>query len=269
MFKEIKSVKSGVSKSALSSEAVASLEVPACADPSFIGYSKSPKGHTFRSDLTRHKPVLSPAPPEEWIEDSPSELTTRYRRDFHTYLKVSLDVKSYQMRPVVIPFVDSSGLRREYRPLFLLNYWTDDGAPKNRRNLLADIRSDADIRKDADWFIPAWRAASRFANYKRLDFRVFRDSFFLSDYFANMQFMDNYRWLEPHEENWRLINRILKDKNYLTFADLLQEGSTNKDEDYRRRLIRSIWTLVAMGCVSADWSKRFNTKTILWLNWIG
>ena len=264
MLKPIKTVKSGVSELFSDKQSIVPPSLPVDDSRSFIGYSESLKGHLFISDAEYHKPVLSPSTPEVWNEDSTDELTTKYRRDFHTYLEVSLDVQGYQMRPVEIPFVDARGTRRKYRPLFLLHYWDDDSAPKGRRNLLADIRCDASIRKDADWFIPAWRAASRFAHYKRLDFRVFRDSFFLSDYFSNVRFANNYRWFLPDEENWRLVNRILEKHGEMKFSKLIDLAA--KDKEHKGEVIRVVWALVAMGCIGADWNKRFNGNTILWGN---
>ena len=229
----------------------------------FIGYSKSKKGHKFNSNKTRHNALLSPASTKEWLNDSPSPLTFKLRKAFHVYLEVSLDVQNYQMSPVEIPYTDSKDKKRKYHPLFLINYWTDDTAPKNRKNLLADIWSDEDIRQNSDWFIPAWRAAHRFAQYKRLNFCIFRDSFFQSDYFYNFKFAQKYRWLIANEEDWNLIDQLFEKHNKIRVCELLKIGS--KSSEHRKRLTHSLWTLVAMGCVKTDWTKRFNLNTILWI----
>lgn len=217
----------------------------------------------FSSNNFRHNPILFPALRKVWTKDSPSPLTFKLRKNFHIFLEVSLDVQSYQMRPIEIPYIDSRGNKRNYQPLFLINFWTDDSAPKNRKNLLADIWSDEDIRRNSDWFIPAWRAAHRFAQDKNLKFRIFRDSFFQSDYFYNFKFIKKYRWLIPEESDWDLIDELLDKRKSLCVKELLKIGS--KSPEHCKRLTQSLWTLVAMGCVKTDWTKRFGRNSFMWI----
>lgn len=172
---------------------------------------------------------------------------------------------NYQMRPVTIPFIDAKGIRREYQPLCLLNYWRDSTTPKSQKNLLADVWCNEDIRANADWLIPAWRAAHRFAQYKRLEFRMFRDTFFLSDYFHNVKFTSRYTFLDVPKKDWILIETTIEEKQIVNFSELLDLAATNKE--HRGNLIRYIWTLVSKGVVDADWNKRFNADTELWISW--
>lgn len=233
---------------------------------SFTGYSEPKKGHRFRSDKTYHEALSSPAPLEQWLDDSPSEITSGWRQEFHIYLEVSLSIKGYQMCPVSIPFVDRKGMRCEYQPLCILHYWTDGTTPKDVRSMLVDIRSDSDIRADADWFIPAWQTAHRFAQYKRLKFKVFRDKFFLSDYFHNVKFTSDYRWLEMNEADWLSIDSIVAKRKNIKVEDLLDSGAGNND-DHCLRLERSVWTLVSKGCLGANWNRKFTLNTELYSNW--
>lgn len=230
----------------------------------FIRCSKNRKGRHFRSEKTHHNPLLSPAPLKEWIENSPGESTTQWRKEFHTYLEVSLEIKSYQMNPIRISFFDNNGKKCEYQPLFLLNYWTDTSAPKKRKNLIGDIWCNADIRSNADWFIPAWKAAHRFCQYKNLTFRIFRDSFFLSNYFSNIQFINKYRWNEVNESDWKFIDQILEEKNLIKISEILT--FLGNDKENRLNLTNSIWTLIATGCIETDWNKPFNLDTTIWSN---
>ena len=258
MLKEVKKLKNSCSPIHSNSKSAASVIdlSDSSSDNLLIGYSKANRICQFKSNDLHHNPLLSPAPVEEWNEDSPGGSTSARRKEFHSYLEVSLDVKSYQMRPVKIPFIDGRGNRREYQPLLLIHHW-------NYRSQLADVWNDKDIRADADWFVPAWRAAHRFARQHRLNFRLYRNSFFSSDYFHNIKFMNNYRWLEPDEKNWNMIKEILEELGVITFSTLYKIGKENKKQD--GKLIRTIWTLVAMGCIQAYWDKRFNQDSELWV----
>lgn len=272
MLKEIKNIESDLIIPG--SEAVPDLPIvslppsqPPSPSVSYIGYSTVIKTRRpcFRKQVFDHSPALSPAKPEVWTGNAKNALTAHLRGEFHTYLEVSLGVQSYQMKPVKIPFTDKNGQSREYQPLFILQYWGDCRRPVARhRYLLGDIRSDEDIRGRADRFIPAWQAASRWAIRNGFNFRVFRDSFFLSDYFSNVKFMRNYWRLDPDEKNWRLVNRILEERKEIKFSELIKYAGDNKED--QGRLIRAVWTLVSMGCIGADWQKRFNQNTVLWLN---
>lgn len=266
MFKEIKTVKSGITQPVFGDQVSFPSAEPVDYNPSseFLGFRNVKKGYTFRAKSHRWLPWRDDAPTMEWlIGDNLSELTKKWRKDFKVYLQASLDFKFYQMRPVSIPFVDYRGVRRVYEPAALLTYRNDDLSPKNRRSLLIDVWSDESIRSQSDILFPAFRAANRFAVKRRLRFKVFRDEFFLSDYFFNLTFIKCYIAHQPEDENWELIERILREKRIINFSELI-DLLPRADKFKRGRIIFDIWVLVGMGEIGIDWNKRFNRNTLLW-----
>lgn len=264
MLKEIKSVKSDLSNLGFGDQILPpSEESDYNRNSEYIGFRSVKKGYTLRSKTRKRLPWRDDAPTEEWLAgENLNETTRRWRKDFKVYLQAGLDFKFYQMRPVRIPFIDRHGVRRVYEPLALLTYRNDDLSPRNQGSLLIDVRSDDDIRKQSDFLIPAFRAANRFAVKRRLRFKIFRDEFFQSDYFFNLTFIKRYITHQPEEENWRLIEGILRKKQIVNFSDLIDLLPTDK---YRRgRIIFDTWVLVAMGEIETDWNKRFNQDTLLW-----
>jgi hypothetical protein len=232
----------------------------------FIGYRHVPKTRIFHAKTEKFFPWRYDAPLDCWLSRIDlSETTRRWRSEFPIYLRASLNFKFYQMNPVELPFTDRVGKRQIYRPLSLLTYWDDDFSPKNRKPLLIDIWSDEDIRSNADFLIPAFRAANRFTQKRKLRFKLFHDSFFLSDYFFNLLFICPYRLHKPEQENRNTIIGIMKEKRVTTLSELI-ELLPATDEQHLNRLIFDTWVLVVMRELKTDWNKRFNQETVLRIN---
>lgn len=155
---------------------------------SFTGYSRVKKGRIFRSKTEEFLPGEREAPIGRWLEEEElTEQTKVWRELFPTYIRASYDFKFYQLYPTEISFIDPLAQPKIYRPLALLTFWDGIFSPKNRKSLLIDIRSDREIREKADFLIPAYRAAQRFSQRRKVRFKIFRDSFFRSDYFLELR----------------------------------------------------------------------------------
>lgn len=265
MLKEVKnnksenSVRSSVSSKSNSFQESANIHRTG----NFIGYRQVAKTRIFRAKTEEFVPWTDDAPVECWLPGTDlSETTRRWRTEFPIYLRASLNFKFYQMNPVELPFIDRLRNRQVYRPLSLLTYWDDHFSPKNRKSLLIDIWSDKDIRSNADFLIPAFRAAHRFAQKRKLRFKVFRDWFFLSDYFFNLSFISSYIPHAPENGHWDIIMRIMKEKRVVKVSELI-ELFPARNEQHRNRLIFDTWILVGMRELKTDWNKRFNQETVL------
>lgn len=192
-------------------------------------------------------------------------MTIRWRSEFQIFTDTTNYFKYYQLHPLKIPFIDINGKRRFYEPLVLLTFWDDHLSPRNRPSVLADVRSDAEIKSNAEFLIPAFRAAHRFAQRRKLCFRIFRNRFFASQYFLNLAFIKPYRILSIDPDNRILIKDTLKQFNKVKmsqFIDLLRISLSTNEE---KQIIQDIWVLIQQGEIKTNWNKPFGEDSILWV----
>lgn len=234
-------------------------------DKQFTGFREIIKKRKFFSNNLKFFPWRSDAPLEEWTSDNGlSLLTEQFRNRFDVFLQASLNFDFYQLRPVEIPFTDTLGKKQKYQPLALLTYRDDDGFPFKLPNLLIDIWCDKDIKRHQSILHPAFRAANRFALSRKLNFRVYRDDFFYSDYFINLSFVRRFLTQRIKEENQRLIMNIFREKRILNLSELIELFDA-KDNNHLGGLIRDTWILVSRGMIQTDWQIKFHKDTVLWL----
>lgn len=231
----------------------------------FSGFLPITKQRQYFSKKRKHIPWESDALPNNWLlEDGLSHRTKQFRKNFKTFLQSSLNFDFYQLRPLKIPFTDKLNKKQLYQPLALLTYRNDEGFPFTLPNLLIDIWCDEDINRHKSVLHPAFRAANHFALRRKLHFQVYRDKFFLSDYFTNLTFIRSYVTQTPKEDNQRLIMKIFREKHIVNFSELTELFDA-KDNNHLGRLIRDMWILVSWGIIKADWQTKFYKDTILWL----
>ncbi len=203
-----------------------------------------------------YHPVVKKASESEWLRNSPNQEIEDKRKLFHNYLCVNHDVNIYRLRPFDIHFKDKKGFDRTYKPFLSIRY---------RYGLMeiADVLTDSYIRENSDWFIAVWKIMNQYAISNGQIFRIYRDKFFESDYFYNVQFIKGFYLDEPNEEYRDLIKFILDAHGVTKISTVLRIGSHT--EKQRRKLIRTIWTLVGMGCVQTDWNKKFDHDTEIFI----
>ena len=231
----------------------------------FLGFQKIVKKRKYYSTKIKYFPWNNDALTGLWLaEDKITNLTVKFREEFYIYLKGTGNFKYYQMRPLKIPFLDSLGNKQIYKPLALLNYRDDSGFPRNVPPLLMDIWSKKDIDRHKSFLHPAFRAANRFALSRKLQFKIFHDDYFLSDFFFNLSFIYSYLNKFPKEKNWKIIEGTIKNHGQIKLSNLynlyLQETEKQLEE-----LIYDTWVMVALRVVKVVWNKRFHKDTLIWM----
>lgn len=231
----------------------------------FLGFLPITKQRQYFSEKRKHIPWQSDALPEDWLlEEGLSDQTIQFRKNFKTFLQASLNFDFYQLRPVKIPFTNKSKRKQLYQPLALLTYRNDEGFPFTLPNLLIDIWCNEDIERNKSILHPAFRAANHFALSRKLNFQVYRDKFFQSDYFTNLAFIKRFVTQTLEEDNQRLIMKIFREKHIINLSKLIELFNTN-DANHLGRLVRDVWILVSWGLLKTDWQMKFHKNTVLWL----
>lgn len=231
----------------------------------FIGYIPVKKGYVFRSSSEKFYPLRRDPSLDQWIENCSSETTIRWRKNFQVFADVKNCFKFYQLFPVKIPYIDCNGKKCNYAPLVLFTFWNDDLSPRNRKSLLIDVRSDVEVRENARTLIPAFRAANHFSQRRKLKFRVLRDKFFNSVYFANLCFMNQFCLSGVEYEIHKLVKDTLTLKGptkFIFLTDMISETLKAKNSE---KIAHDIWSLVQQGWISANWKLPFDQNTILWV----
>lgn len=231
----------------------------------FIGYKPVKRGYVFRSRAEKYYPWRRMPPPEEWIRGSTNELTIRWRSEFQTFIDSTNDFKFYQLFPVKIPYKKENGKQVNYEPLALLTFWDDHLSPRNRASLLIDVRSNNEIKENFHDLFPAFRAAHRFSQRRKLRFRIFRDKFFLSDYFANLSYMKQYCVSNINYSSQKLIEDTLYSIGASKIRDLIDILSETQKETNSEQLTHDIWSLVQQGWINTNWNLPFDQNTIIWV----
>ena len=266
MLKEVEKSQSSNNRSGVLSRFSSSENSTNCNQKKFADvFPRIKKRRVFKSKSPHFLPFKREAPPELWASNNDvGDWTKRWRSEFHIFIKGSLAFKSYQMNPVEIPFIDHYGNQQIYKPLALLHYWDDDFSPKNRKSLLIDIWSNADIRAQADFLIPAFRQANHFCIRRKLRFKIFRDDFFTSELFSNLKFTRRPLLSNPTEENREIIMKIMKEKRIVNFSELIELFPAS-DKEHLGRLIFDTWSLVARGNIKTNWNKGFHQDSLIWI----
>jgi len=179
-------------------------------------------------------------------------------RDFITLLEFSCQVKSFEVQPVTINWIDDKGLARRYTPDVLVHYSTTDMLPE-----LVEVKYRQDLERYWIDLKPRLKAGIRFARTQGWRFKI------ISELEIRTPLLNNARFLLPFLRNEPPPEADMD----LLFSKLRQLGQSTpqflataifQDEWHRAQLISTVWYLVAKRIIGADLDQPVTMTSTIW-----
>lgn len=179
-------------------------------------------------------------------------------RDFITLLEFSCHVKSFEVQPVTINWIDDKGLARRYTPDVLVHYSTVGMLPE-----LVEVKYRQDLERYWIELKPRLKAGIRFARTQGWRFKI------MSELEIRTPLLNNARFLLPFLRNGPPPEADMD----LLYSKLRQLGQSTpqflttaifQDEWHRAQLIPSVWYLVAKRIIGADFDQPVTMASNIW-----
>jgi len=179
-------------------------------------------------------------------------------RDFITLLEFSCQVKSFEVQPVTINWIDDKGLTRRYTPDVLVHYSTTDMLPE-----LVEVKYRQDLERYWIDLKPRLKAGIRFARTQGWRFKI------ISELEIRTPLLNNARFLLPFLRNGPPPEADMD----LLCSKLRQLGQSTpqslttvifQDEWRRAQLISTVWYLVAKRIIGADLDQPVTMTSTIW-----
>jgi hypothetical protein len=211
-----------------------------------------PSSHSFRGQISSSK--IGRAPQYE----------SSLERDLLHLLDFDNCVEFYCEQPVTIEYVHA-GVVRHYTPDVLVYYRDDLEASATLKPTLCEVKYRVDLWQNWTELKPRFMAALRYADQQGWRFKLLTECEIRTDYLANVQFLRQY--VGPGEQVFQvdqhLLMSLLRDVRLTTGEELLLMATDDRTK--RAELLYTLWSLVAVGLISCDLTRKLSLQTELWI----
>jgi len=199
-------------------------------------------------------------------------------RDFLVILDFDWAVHSFHPQPVTIGYRDPDGQERRYTPDVLVTFRRDRPDFAKRKNLLAEIKTELDLKHNAEAYRVKFKAAEEYAAARNWEFKVLTEREIRTPYLKNANFLRQFRL---HPSNPYLYNLLRDAANAVeegTPEEILEDASEllrldpdnyqYRDlapEEIRAALLPNLWRLLDDGFVGCDLTRPLTMETRLWV----
>lgn len=193
-------------------------------------------------------------PSEKSVGDAEFESTLE--RDVLIYFEFKSNVKSFEVQPVLIDWIDADNRKRTYTPDVLVHF--DDREP-----IMYEVKYSEDLqtllKEDRDKF----KAAIKFARNKGWRFKFFTEDKVGYQYLKNVRFLLPFLQAGPRvETDMDLIDDKLHEFSESTPKKVITSIYT--DEFNQADLIPTLWYLVATEQIGIDLNEPLTMISKIW-----
>ena len=190
-----------------------------------------------------------------------SQFESSLERDFLHLLEFDSTVKSYEVQPLTIEYVDKQGKTRKYTPDVLVEYLQEPGSTPQRKVQIYEVKYRNELR--ANWSVlkPKFRAAINYCKATGREFRIITEREIRTDQLFNAQFLNPYKKAPIKADQATLLLESMKQLGLATPTQLLHHSSP--DPSIQIELLHVLWYLVANRLIACDLSARIHMTTPL------
>lgn len=211
-----------------------------------------PSSHSYRGQVS--SPKIGRA----------SQYESSLERDLLHLLDFDNCVEFYCEQPVTIEYMHA-GVVRHYTPDVLAYYRNDLEASATVKPTLYEVKYRADLWRNWAELKPRFMAALRYADQQGWRFKLLTEREIRTDYLTNVQFLRQYTG--PGEQVFQvdqhLLMSLLRDARLTTGEELLLMATDDRTK--RAELLYTLWSLVAVGLISCDLTRKLSLQTELWI----
>ena len=193
------------------------------------------------------------------------EFESSLERDllYLTYWDRSLDW--FQVQPVTIEYLDSSGRLKSYTPDLLVSF-NQKGPSKGKKPHLCEVKYKADLSTNWNEYYPKFKAAVAYARSQGWIFKIYTEDKIRIPLLANIKFLWRYQFggsYPAHEE--RLLTKLIELK-MATIGELIDACYPPILKTARGEALWSLWSLIANQHFSCDLSVHLSHNTKIHLS---
>lgn len=205
--------------------------------------------------------------PDEFVtKDAPGLKTAELRKRYIKYIIFDLMNSFTQYRFTEISFVDRKGKRRNHSPFMKVTYRKDISPAMYWKPKIVEVWSREEIFANWEWFPQYYRNLRRYARNKGCNFVLITDSFFDSEFFANVEFLVSYLNLpidaESNKRSYGLI-KGLRELGEIQIKCLLDYVSNDEIDRQKNKLI--LWNLLLSRRILTEYFLKISDDSKVWL----
>ncbi len=184
-------------------------------------------------------------------------------RDCLTLLDFDKNVITYNVQPVIIPWLTEDEQRRTYTPDTLIQYLPGTCPFSSKDTILCEVKYRSDIQKNWVEYKPKFKAAIKYANDRGWRFKLLTEMEIRTHYMENARFLLEYRKRELDDSHAQLLLHRMMELRESTVAALI--ASVFQEKWAQAELVPSVWYLIAEKRISTDLTKPLTMSSAIWL----
>lgn len=170
-------------------------------------------------------------------------------------------VGSFEEQPVKVPLQIKGKKLKPYVPDILIHHLpTSTG--ETWRSVLGEVKDTGDLKKNKEKYALKFEAASRFAEEKGWEWRIFTEKDIRTPYLNNLKFLRRYFHEKPDSAQVQAISDSIQSaRDQITVEALLKKLCPT--EEAILHLVPAIWHLVATKRIATDLQKPLTMQSKL------
>lgn len=177
-------------------------------------------------------------------------------RDVIQLMEFDPNVKSFEVQPVRIKWIDDAQKERIYTPDLLVNYF-------DKKPILYEIKYIDDITSSIKEFRKKFKTSISFATKKGWRFKFYSNQAIDKVYLKNVKFLLPFLNKGVREENHlEMLDTKIREFKKTTPKKLLNDIFS--DEWNQAELMPSMWYMVATQQIGIDLNKPLNMNSKIW-----
>lgn len=194
--------------------------------------------------------------------DGTASFESTLERDLLIILEFDLNVQQFEVQPVEINWIDSSGKSRRYTPDVLIEYRRDIAPAKHLIPLLCEVKYREDLRKDWIDLRPKLRAGIQYAKKHGWRFKIFTEKEIRTPYLDNARFLLTYMRQELNPAHAELLLGRLSEMRETDPDSLVK--AIFRDRWTSAELLPALWHLIANRQIGTDFGLPLNMFSRIW-----
>lgn len=180
-------------------------------------------------------------------------------RDFLTLLEFDPAIKTFEVQPLTIEWVNAEGKNRRYTPDVLATFHQHGRSSK----VLYEVKYRSELKQHWLELRPKFRAAVRFARQQSWRFKLITEIEVRGTYLDNAKFLLPFVRQGPAEEaRMDLLDEQIRRMQETTPAEIL--GHIFQDEWNRARLLPTLWYLIGTRQIGIDLNTKITMNSAIW-----
>ncbi len=161
-------------------------------------------------------------------------------KDYYMLLDFDSTVKSFDVQPVKIPV---PGAAKKYVPDVLVKFHPDPVTGEIRRNELAEVKTTADLTRNAEKYAPKFASAQQYAKDHEWDFRIVTEKEIRGPRLSNLKFLRAYRNVQVTNDQKNTVLDFVRTADGSSSSTKILESLAPSDDD-KLKWLPVLWSMV-------------------------